>query len=46
MLVLAMLLWIGLTLSAPSWYWWCWGINVGIGFIKFALDMYKAGRDN
>ena len=38
-----MLLWIGLTLSAPSWYWWCWGICVFINIIQFGWNMYKAG---
>ena len=43
MLKYAMLFWIGKHLNAPSWYWWCWGIGIGLLFIKFGLDMYKAG---
>jgi hypothetical protein len=43
MLTLAMLFWIGYTLSAPAWYWWFWGINVFILVIRFGIDMYKRG---
>lgn len=43
MLALAMLFWVGLELSAPTWYWWCWGICIGVKVIKLCWDMYKAG---
>ena len=43
MLILAMLFWIGYTLSAPAWFWWCWGIAVFVSFIKFGVDMYMKG---
>ena len=43
MLTLAMLFWIGYTLSAPTWYWWCWGISVFFIIIKFGISMYKEG---
>lgn len=45
MLILAMLLWIGLTLTAPAWFWWCWGISVFITFVRFSWSMYKAGKE-
>lgn len=44
MLTYAMLLWVGIALSAPTWYWWCWGIAVGITFLKFVVSIYKAGK--
>ena len=43
MLSLAMLMWVGMKLSAPTWYWWCWGICCVITVIRFAWGMYKAG---
>lgn len=43
MLTLAMLFWIGFELSAPTWYWWCWGFTVFFRFIKFGMDMFKGG---
>lgn len=45
MLTLAMLFWIGYTLSAPAWYWWFWGIHAFILVIKFGIDMYKKGSE-
>lgn len=43
MLVLAMLFWIGYTLSAPVWYWWCLGIVGFFNICKFSWSMYKKG---
>lgn len=45
MLALAMLFWIGYTLSAPAWFWWLWGISVFLCVINFGWKMYKAGSD-
>lgn len=45
MLALAMLFWIGYTLVAPAWFWWCWGLCVFFNIIKFGWDMYKKGSD-
>lgn len=45
MVTTLMLLWIGLTLSAPAWYWWCWGICMFIDVIRFGIDMYKLGSE-
>lgn len=43
MLIAFMLFWVGLTLSAPTWYWWCFGLFVFFNIVKFGFDMYKAG---
>lgn len=43
MLVLAMIFWIGYTLSAPVWFWWCWGIVAFFNVLKFGWSMYKKG---
>lgn len=45
MICLAMLFWIGYTLSAPTWYWWCWGILIFMQIIKFGWSMYKKGQE-
>ena len=45
MINLAMLFWIGYTLSAPAWYWWCWGILISLNVINFGIKMFKAGRE-
>ena len=45
MLNLAMLFWIGYTMSAPTWYWWCWGICAFWLVIKFGMSMYKKGSE-
>ncbi len=45
MLALAMLFWIGYTLSAPAWFWWCWGVLAFIDILKFGLTMYKKGSE-
>lgn len=46
MITNAMLFWIGSTLNAPTWYWWCWWIKMIINFIQLLWGMYKAGRDS
>ena len=43
MLSLFMLLWVGLTLSAPAWFGWCWGIAAFTNILTFGWNMYKAG---
>lgn len=43
MLALAMLMWIGFKLEAPTWYWWCWGFCAATKIVKLCFDMYKAG---
>ena len=45
MLALAMLFWIGYTLSAPAWFWWCWGACVFLNIMKFGTTMYKKGSE-
>lgn len=44
MIVLAMLLYIGLSISAPTWYWVCWGILTLCQIIKLMHKMYKLGK--
>ena len=44
MIVLAMLFYIGYTISAPTWYWWCWGFLAAYQFIKLLYRMYKIGK--
>lgn len=46
MLYLAMMFWVGLTLNAPTWYWWVWGVSLFIKIIQYGYSMYKQGRDN
>lgn len=41
MLCLAMLFWVGYTLLAPTWFWWCWGILAFLNVVKFGVAMYK-----
>jgi hypothetical protein len=44
MIPYVMLIWIGMTLNAPTWYWWCLVIGFIVKFISFGFDMFKAGR--
>lgn len=41
-----LLFWIGLQLSAPTWFWWLIGIKFAIEIIQFGVKMYKAGSNN
>jgi hypothetical protein len=34
---------LGVRLSAPTWYFALLGIRIFFGVIKFGVDMYKAG---
>lgn len=45
MLALAMLFWIGYTLTAPAWYWWCWAGSALMCIIRFGIDMFKRGSE-
>lgn len=45
MLSLAMMFWVGYTLSAPVWYWVCWGIVTLCQIITFGIKCYKKGRE-
>lgn len=46
MLYLAMLAWIGSTLSAPIWYWVLWWIMFSFKVISFLLDVIIKGIEN
>ena len=46
MITLAMLFWIGYTLSAPTWYWWCWGNSDFHPDYQIWRGMYKQGLEN
>lgn len=45
MLSLAMLFWIGYSLNAPVWYWFCWGFCLFFIVLKFGITCYKKGRE-
>lgn len=40
-----LLFWVGLQMTAPTWYWWVLGIGMFINVLSFGLNMYKSGRD-
>lgn len=40
------LMWIGLQLNAPAWYYVILVIVFIISFINFGRGMYKAGKDS
>ena len=44
MLFSVMLFWIGYTLTAPTWFWWCWGIIAAIQLFKFGKAIYDLGK--
>lgn len=44
MLTLIMLFWVGTVLSAPQWYWWCWGFMVTYQVIKMGKGLYDLGK--
>ena len=44
MLVLPMILWILLELSAPTWCFVCWTICAICTFIKFCIDLIELGE--
>lgn len=39
MIVLIMLLWVGLTLNAPIWYWMLWGVALIIKILQIGIKM-------
>lgn len=39
------LYWIGLTLSAPTWYFVLIGIGLFCRLISYGMEMYKKGKD-
>lgn len=45
MLGLAMLFWVGSNFNAPTWYWVCWWIAVGVKVIQYGWGMFKAGAN-
>ena len=40
------LIWIGMQLSAPVWYYTLLGVAMLLSIINFGIKMYKAGSKN
>lgn len=46
MICTILLIYLGIILDVPSWYFWTAWIALGLSFIRFAYSMYSAGRDH
>lgn len=43
-LILVMLLWTGVTLTAPAAYWWLFGFAVLFKILGYGIRMYNQGK--
>lgn len=44
MLLVICLWWIGIQLSAPTWFYVLLGINIFLKIMSFGIDMYNKGK--
>lgn len=45
MLTTILLIYIGIHIDAPVWYFWISGVMLIVSVLRYGYSMYKAGRD-
>ena len=46
MIVTILMIWVGLQLNAPTWFYAICAITIAVKIIIYGINMYKEGQDN
>lgn len=46
MIVTILMIWVGLQLNAPTWFYAICAITIAAKIILYGINMYKKGQDN
>ena len=46
MIAIILMIWVGLQLNAPTWFYVICAITIAAKIIQYGINMYKEGQDN
>lgn len=46
MIATILMIWVGLQLNAPTWFYAICAITIAAKIIQYGINMYKKGQDN